>query len=214
MNVHWRIQKTQRSYIFTLYSLLYLYLYLYLYNFFFYCFGDTKDAAKLHLYSLLFICICVCICIISLSLSNFFDSENIGLRHSLSLSKKFDRDNERLNPILEHIFYTVLMSNFLARWQDGKKQHMIRNKEFRQWHCIYSTSERYSLKGHLKVRRFFLQCTTAWENWVCQASESARDMRSCLFYAAKARQIVCYKRNRKHFIPTEKCIADDQKYHQ
>jgi hypothetical protein len=56
-----------------------------------------------------------------LSLSNFFDSENIGLRHSLSLSKKFDRDNEHLNPILQHIFYTVLMSNFLARWQDGKK---------------------------------------------------------------------------------------------
>jgi hypothetical protein len=75
----------QRSYIFTLYSLLftlYLYLYLYLY--------------------------------------------------SLSLSKKFDRDNERLNSILQHIFYTVQMSNFLARWQDEKKQHIIRNKEFRQ----------------------------------------------------------------------------------
>ncbi len=36
---------------------------------------------------------------------------------------------------------------------------MCRNKLFRQWYCIYSTSERYSLKGHLKVRRLFLQCT-------------------------------------------------------
>ncbi len=35
----------------------------------------------------------------SLSQSNFFDSEIIGLRHSLSLSKKVDSDNEYLNPI-------------------------------------------------------------------------------------------------------------------
>ncbi len=95
--------------------------------------GDTKDAAELHLYSLFFILYSLFVFVfvfvyffliwfkISLSLWNFFDSENIGLRHSLSLSKKFDRDNEHLNPILQHIFYTVLMSNFLARWQDGKK---------------------------------------------------------------------------------------------
>jgi hypothetical protein len=32
---------------------------------------------------------------------------------------------------------------------------MCWNKWFRHWYCIYSTSERYSLKGHLKVRRLF-----------------------------------------------------------
>jgi hypothetical protein len=53
------IQKTQRSYIFSLYSLLFICICI----IFFYCFGDTKDAAELHLYSLLFICICICICI-------------------------------------------------------------------------------------------------------------------------------------------------------
>jgi hypothetical protein len=37
-------------------------------------------------------------------MSNFFDSDNTGFRHSLSLSKKFDSDNECLNPLLEHIF--------------------------------------------------------------------------------------------------------------
>ncbi len=47
---------------------------------------------------------------------------------------------------------------FLLVGRMEKKQHMIRNKGFRQWHCIYSTSEKYSLKGHLKVRRLFLQC--------------------------------------------------------
>ncbi len=50
-----------------------------------------------------------------------FDSENIGLRNSLSLSNFFDSDKECLNPILEQNFYTVLMLNFLARWQDEKK---------------------------------------------------------------------------------------------
>jgi len=39
-----------------------------------------------------------------LSLSYYLDSENMGLRLSLSLSKKFDSDNEYLNPILVHIF--------------------------------------------------------------------------------------------------------------
>ncbi len=34
-----------------------------------------------------------------LSMSNFFDNENMGLRLSLSLSKKFDSDNEYINPI-------------------------------------------------------------------------------------------------------------------
>ncbi len=29
---------------------------------------------------------------------------------------------------------------------------------------IYSTSERYSLKGHLKVRRLLLQCAAFWSN--------------------------------------------------
>ncbi len=57
----------------------------------------------------------------SLSLSNFFDSENIGLRRSLSLSKKFDNDNECPNLILEHIFQTVPMQNFLAQQQDVRK---------------------------------------------------------------------------------------------
>jgi hypothetical protein len=33
----------------------------------------------------------------------------------LSLSNFFDSDKECLNPILEQNFYTVLMSNFLAR---------------------------------------------------------------------------------------------------
>jgi hypothetical protein len=37
-----------------------------------------------------------------------------------------------------------------------KKQYMFMNKGFRQCYCIYSTSERYSLKRHLKVRRLFL----------------------------------------------------------
>ncbi len=49
-----------------------------------------------------------------MSLSNFFDSENIGLRRSLSLSKKFDSDNERLNPILRHIFE---LSCLIAGWK-------------------------------------------------------------------------------------------------
>ena len=40
----------------------------------------------------------------SLSLSNFFDSENIGLRNSLSLSNFFDSDKECLNPIIEQNF--------------------------------------------------------------------------------------------------------------
>jgi hypothetical protein len=40
----------------------------------------------------------------SLSLSNFFSSENIGVKHSLSLSNFFDSDNECLNSILEYIF--------------------------------------------------------------------------------------------------------------
>ncbi len=127
------IQKTQQSYIFTVYSLLftlYLYLYLYLYNFFllFWWYkrrsGATSLLFTLYLYLYLYLYnffLIVWLFKISLSLSNFFDSENIGLRHSLSLSKKFDRDNERLYSILQHIFYTVLMSNFLARWQYGKK---------------------------------------------------------------------------------------------
>jgi hypothetical protein len=32
-----------------------------------------------------------------------------------------------------------------------KKQHRLKNKEFLQCCCVYSTSGRYSLKGHLKV---------------------------------------------------------------
>ena len=63
----------------------------------------------------------------SLSLSNFFDSENIGLKYSLSLSNFFDSDNECLNSILECIFQTVLMSNFIARWQDGKKTTYVQD---------------------------------------------------------------------------------------
>jgi hypothetical protein len=41
---------------------------------------------------------------VPLLLSNFFDSDNIGLRQPLSLWKKFDRDNGCINPILEQIF--------------------------------------------------------------------------------------------------------------
>ncbi len=42
--------------------------------------------------------------VVPLSLSNFFDSDNIGLRQPLSLLKKFDRDNCCINRILEQIF--------------------------------------------------------------------------------------------------------------
>jgi hypothetical protein len=41
---------------------------------------------------------------VHLSLSNFFDSDNIGLRQPLSLSKKFDSDNGCLIPTLEQFF--------------------------------------------------------------------------------------------------------------
>jgi hypothetical protein len=32
-----------------------------------------------------------------------------------------------------------------------EKTHRLAKKGFSQGYCIYSTSERYSLKGHLKV---------------------------------------------------------------
>jgi hypothetical protein len=37
-------------------------------------------------------------------------------------------------------------------------------KKVQQWYFIFSTSERHSLKGHLKVRRLFLQCILIKEN--------------------------------------------------
>jgi hypothetical protein len=46
-----------------------------------------------------------------------------------------------------------------------KIHHMFRNKVFRQCYWIYSTSERYFLKGHLKVRRLFLQCRNGSSDW-------------------------------------------------
>ncbi len=42
-----------------------------------------------------------------------------------------------------------------------QKTHIFIRTEFRHYYCIYSTSERYFLRGHLKVRRLFLQCGIA-----------------------------------------------------
>ena len=55
-----------------------------------------------------------------MSLSNFFDSDNIGLRRSLSLSKKFDSDKERINPIFTTYFLdgaNVELSRLIAGWK-------------------------------------------------------------------------------------------------
>ncbi len=66
---------------------------------------------------------------VPLSLSNFFDSDNNGLRQPLSLSKKFDSDNGCLNPTLEQFFRLILMSNFLVQQQGGIKN----TQKDKQW---------------------------------------------------------------------------------
>jgi hypothetical protein len=50
------------------------------------------------------------------------------------------------------LIVTVELSCSIAGW---KKTTYVRNKGFRQCYCTYSTSERYSLEGHLKVWRLF-----------------------------------------------------------
>jgi hypothetical protein len=95
---------------------------------------------------------------VPLSLSNFIDSDNIELRQPLSLRKMFDSDKCCLNPLLEKIFRRYQYQTFLLNSR-VEKTHRFMSTEFRQYCCIYSTSESYFLRGHLKVRWFFLQCT-------------------------------------------------------
>jgi hypothetical protein len=58
-----------------------------------------------------------------------------------------------------NIFFRLCQCRtFLLNGRKEKKQHMFRSKGFQQFCCIYSTSERDSWKGHLKVWRLFLQC--------------------------------------------------------
>ncbi len=51
---------------------------------------------------------------------------------------------------------------------------MFRTIGFRQIYCVYSTSERYSLRGHQKVRRLFLQCRE--HHHLCSGTESSADI--------------------------------------
>ncbi len=52
-------------------------------------------------------------------------------------------------------FWLFQCQTFLLDSRMEKKLHVFRNKGFWQCYCIYSTSVRYSLKGHLKVRWLF-----------------------------------------------------------
>ncbi len=53
-------------------------------------------------------------------------------------------------------FFTLYQCRtFLLDSRMEKKQYLFRSIGFRQCYCIFSTSERYSLTGHLKVWRFF-----------------------------------------------------------
>ncbi len=95
---------------------------------------------------------------VPLTLSNFFDSDNITLKQPLSLLKKFDSDNSTLNSILEQIFKTVLMPNFLALQQCGKINTKVHENRISTVLLYLFYIRKAFLEGASKSSTAFLQC--------------------------------------------------------
>ncbi len=64
------------------------------------------------------------------------------------------------------MLFLSLCRNFSLDNRIEKKGHGYIRKEVQLGCCIFSSSGSYSSKGHLKVRRHFLQCTEKMNRYI------------------------------------------------